>query len=160
MTAFKKQLHTYSILLLALFWAFACGCGQVQESPLVRVPVYYEVDLNSSQGKALLTPGGYLRITEPNIAYSAIGVGGLLIVCGTLTDGSGHTYYAYDLACPVEQNPAVKLTVNASLNAECPSCHTQYSILYGGGNSLSPAHQAPLLRYRVLQTGHRLRITN
>lgn len=76
------------------------------------------------------------------------GFGGLLMVSSTMGD-----LIAYDLACPVECSPTVRLTVPADeLFAECPECHSTYEIFTNYGYPRSgPAakRRYALKRYRV-----------
>lgn len=149
------------VLLLLLFIGGAGSCGNPVVSLLPEWPVYYELILNSARAKPLLTPGGYLMITQPEAAYSAIGFGGLLIVRAAIDDsGTGDDFYAYDLACPLERDREVKVYVNKALNAECPKCKSQYSILYGGGNPIEGDSKSPLRSYRVIRLDNRLIISN
>lgn len=122
-------------------------------------PVHYPIYFHSAEGRALVPVGGYLRITRPSIATSAIGFGGILVIHGFAGSGTADYYYAYDLACPNELDPAVSLTVSDKLEAVCPQCHSRYSIVYGGGTPIDgPAH-SPLLPYRVLPIDGGLLIT-
>lgn len=122
-------------------------------------PVHYPIYFLSAEGRALVPVGGYLRITRPSTATSAIGFGGILVIHGFAGSGTADYYYAYDLACPNELDPAVSLTVSDKLEAVCPQCHSRYSIVYGGGTPIDgPAH-SPLLPYRVLPIDGGLLIT-
>lgn len=160
----KKALRRYIILTLVA-WGFvalvsSCSKGLTSNAPSSNWPVYYEIDLNSSKAKPLLPSGGYIVVTEPELAHSALGFGGLLIIHAPLPDSFGNEYYAYDLACPVEMDPIVKLFVNDKLEAECPSCHSAFAILYGGGNPTHGKAEKALTTYKVFRSGSRLVITN
>lgn len=81
-------------------------------------------------------------------AMSATGFGGVLL-CG---DVNGQAV-AYDLACPVERNQSVRVSINTDTYvAECPVCHSTYDVFTLSGHPLSgPAAQEGygLRRYRV-----------
>ncbi|WP_455498966.1 hypothetical protein [Coprobacter sp.] len=67
---------------------------------------------------------------------SATGYGGVLLVCGY-----SNQLYAYDLACPVERDPAVLLDIEDN-HAYCPQCKSTYDIYGGTGAPTSgPAHE-------------------
>ena len=59
----------------------------------------------------------------PYSAYSSTGMGGILLCT---------TYYgvpvAYDLSCPVECSPSVKVFINDENVAECPKCGSRYDV--------------------------------
>lgn len=147
-----------AILLGGFFLLVRCSSGGIVERR--QWPVYYELDLHSAQAKPLLTPGGYIRITQPEVVTSALGLGGLLVVRATLENNDSQPFYAYDLACPAELTSEIKLLVNDQLEAYCPSCKSRFSILYGGGNPIESSERYSLLTYRVDAVGSRLYITN
>lgn len=133
------------------------SCGVDVHSTVPDAPVYYEIDFASSEAASLRQPSGYLRIEERSIENSAIGFGGLLVVHSMLENG---VYYAYDLACPHEVSADVLLFVNDQLEAECPQCHSTYSILYGGGGPTGGPTKAPLRSYATQRTSRGLLIYN
>ena len=60
------------IMLLSLLTLLLLGCqGEVQYATPLR-PVHYELYF-ATNGRALTAPAGYLRITKPSTATSAIG---------------------------------------------------------------------------------------
>ncbi len=88
---------------------------------------------------------------------SATGFGGVLLISG-MDPFSGDTDIplAYDLACPVERDPSVRVRIESeTFNAECPACGSVYDVTTAGGTPLSgPAAEMPcaLRRYRCLPT--------
>ena len=104
-------------------------------------------------------------LREPaNFPYkqvNATGYGGVLLICGmdpfTATTDSP---LAYDLACPVEMKPDVRVRVEGELyEAVCPQCGSHYDVAMGGGAPLSgPAatgsHKYGLRRYSCLPSGN------
>lgn len=67
------------------------------------------------------------------------GLGGVLLICGV--DGlSGQTGVplAYDLSCPVECKPDVRVAVNPeTFDAVCPKCGSRYNVYDAGGATIS-----------------------
>ena len=144
MKALRNMLLWLTLTLLLI------GCqGEVQYATPLR-PVHYPIYFGSAEGRTLIPVGGYLRITRPSTAISAIGFGGILVIHGFAGSGMADYYYAYDLACPKELDPAVSLMVSDKLEAVCPKCHSRFSIVYGGGLPIQGPAQSPLLPYRVL----------
>ena len=146
------------IMLLSLMTLLLLGCqGEVQYATPLR-PVHYELYF-ATNGRALIAPAGYMRITKPLTATSAVGFGGILVIHGFAGSGTDDYYYAYDLACPKELDPMNSLMVNDKLEAICPKCHSRFSIVYGGGTPVQGPAQSPLLPYRVLPIDGGLLIT-
>lgn len=156
MTA-RQRIHSLfaGVSLLITF-----GCAPSVEPTLPNLPVYCEIDLNSAEAKDLRAEGGWMRIDRPYTAVTHIGFGGLLVLHSPITDGNGNSFFAYDAACPVERTRDVRLSVNDKLNAYCPKCGNEFSILYGGGNPLTGGNKLPMRRYAVYRNGTMLIIRN
>ena len=86
----------------------------------------------------------------PYTAMTYTGFGGILLV----TDLSGSPL-AYDLACPVECTPNVRVVFDTStLQAVCHKCGSRYDVCEFNGSPLSgPAHEHKygLRRYRAVR---------
>lgn len=85
----------------------------------------------------------------PYSAMSATGYGGVLLV----SDYDGELR-AFDLACPVEVRPTVRINVitdDGEPRGECPVCHSTYDIFRYGGPLSGPAakHGYGLTHYFV-----------
>lgn len=104
---------------------------------------------------SLREPAGF-----PYSGQSATGFGGVLLINGmdpftATTD----TPLAYDLSCPVEVKPSVRVEIEGErYEAVCPVCGSHYDVTMGGGSPLSgPAatdkYKVGLRRYRCLPTG-------
>lgn len=159
----NKSFRWGILLFIGVFTLLLEACSlsiSINESNARRWPVYYELDLSSATARPLRVPGGYVRITEPEVARTALGFGGLLVVRAFMEDSSGNEYYAYDLACPVENERDVKLFVNEKLEAECPVCESTFSILYGGGAPTGGKSSVPLVTYNAYRTANRVIISN
>lgn len=135
-----KIIASLSLLILSL-WA----CREESAEPsLPFAPVILELNLNASAYRTLTTPTSTVHITTPPTEASRIGVGGLAIVHSL----SPNTYYAYDLACPVERRGDIKL-VEHDLELSCPKCQTVYDVLSGGGYPIRGVGRSPLTKYRT-----------
>ena len=86
----------------------------------------------------------------PFTATTYTGYGGVLLAVDFLNEP-----LAYDLACPVEARPDVRIEVDHEHNdARCPTCGSTYDIFGGFGRPLSgPAAERGygLTRYRVIR---------
>lgn len=73
-----------------------------------------------------------LPVGYPYKASEYTGFGGIMLVC----DPNGE-FLAYDLACPVEKNPDVRVQVDSDNPiaglAKCPKCGSVYNLFGKGG---------------------------
>ena len=93
------------------------SCTSTTETPLPKTSVYYEVPLQLSQYRTLLSPGGIALIPHSTIASMRAGLAGLAVVYAI----DREEYYAFDLACPVEPAPWTQLQLSG-LELRCPKC--------------------------------------
>ncbi len=158
-----------SIIVTCLTLAFF-GCNSVDDERIPRMPVnialadagtwntYGVSGFGMSQRfiltQALREPAGF-----PYSAVSATGYGGVLLINGIDPfTADTNVPLAYDLSCPVEMKPSVRVEVEGELyNAVCPVCGSKYDVTMGGGAPLSgPAargkHKYGLRRYRCSPT--------
>ena len=114
--------------------------------------------LQAQPYRALLEPTGAVTIVEPPTETSAIGYAGVLIVHGLLPN----QFYAYDLSCPVENSPIIRIAGQDPLNVRCPKCQTKYDVLSGSGAVLSGSGRSPLRKYKAFyhEVERKLTISN
>lgn len=139
----KKIIYTIIIAIAAI----ACSCDHINNK---EVPSYVvRIDLGSY---ALWTTygvsgvGDYRIFDRPsgiprNFPYNAntfTGYGGVLLIMGFDAITSSYQPIAFDAACPVENQPSVKVGIDATtLEAVCPQCKSHYNVLTGGGGPVS-----------------------
>ncbi len=133
------------------------SCSPRQESSIPSVPVYYELHFGSAVGSKLFSPGSAVEIRRPETAVQNIGVSGLLLVHSII---EADVFYAFDLCCPHEAQPAISVQLNEALEAVCPTCHSVYSIIYGSGAPQKGPSREALRRYHVRNMGDRLVVAN
>ena len=134
------------IIVVALLFAVAC-----EKAPINPIPDYQvRLELNLMfQDRGLLDIYTYKEFTRPRYETDRLGFGGILVV-----HGLNWEFYAYDLACPNEVSPDVKIEVtDGGLSAKCPECGSVYDIM-GGGARLSGPSEYHLKRYRVTPIGN------
>lgn len=142
------------------------GCNTIDSD---RIP-NYAVNINltpqaSWQTYGVTYFGQYKRfvreLREPSnfpwLERTMTGFGGVLLVCGIdAFTNEANVPLAYDLACPVERKPDVRVNVEGELyEAVCPVCGSHYDVTMGGGGPLSgPAaegkYKYALRRYQCL----------
>jgi len=140
-----------ALSLAALVGILACDKeGHEQNTPLRSV--WLNLPLQAQSYRALLEPTGVVTIVEPPTETSAIGYAGVLIVHGLLPN----QFYAYDLSCPVENSPIIRI------NVRCPKCQTKYDVLSGSGAVLSGSGRSPLRKYKAFyhEVERKLTISN
>ncbi len=116
---YLKKLSLFFVLLLF-------SCDDIYDSIIPSYQVKAELRLNT-MAQQLTTPGGYHTITKIDNLAPYIGFGGVLVLHGL--DGN---FYAYDMACPVENNPNTKIEIKNSLSGVCPKCGSEFDqIMYG-----------------------------
>lgn len=160
-------------LAVAVVTLFVSACKEVNDERIPYRPVYIEFmnqgiwDTYGVNGMGMSRrfilderqPAGF-----PYNSTSATGYGGVLLIYGIDAFTNEDGPLAYDLACPVEKLPDVRVVVdNMTYDAVCPDCHSHYNVLERGGAPVSgPAkdHGYGLRRYdcvRAANTGYLIR---
>lgn len=147
---------------------FVAGCHTVDDERIPAMPVSINLS-DPGLWNIYGVPGfGLFRYFIPQLhepagfSYSvgtAAGFGGVLLI-GGMDPFSTETNIplAYDLACPVECDPNVRVRVDAaSFEAVCPKCGSHYDVTMQGGAPVSGQasegkHKYGLTRYRCLRT--------
>lgn len=109
-------------------------------------PDYQKFIFNNVPNKEFYTMGSYLT-----------GYGGILLICGYTNQ-----LYAYDLACPVERDPAIRLDIEDD-HACCPQCKSTYDVYGGTGAPTSGTaheHKYMLRKYQVINQNGTYNIIN
>ena len=136
------------ILLISLFVCLAFSCEDEIYSPIPWAPVNFKLSLNGEDSE-LNGSLSYKIFTQRRFDTDRFGYGGLLVINAMGT--SIHNLKAYDLCCPVEVDPNVRVQPEASgLTATCPKCGEVYNISSNGAPNFGSKH--PLKQYKVSTT--------
>lgn len=148
-----------------------CGCQSVDDDRIPAMPVNislanagvwntYGVFGFGQYTNFILTYGIRIPAAFPYTAASATGYGGVLLISGLdVYTGLTDNPLAYDLSCPVERSPEIRVEVNTdTYMAKCPVCGSVYNVTMGGGGPVSgPAatgkYKYGLRRYNCYPTG-------
>lgn len=136
-------------LILLLCCGILSGCHQLNDERLPSMPV--SIDMSNQGIWNTYGVWGYGQysyfiytgtIREPSgFPYnysSATGYGGVLLISGQNAFTGDVGPLAYDLSCPVERMPDVRVYVDGnSLEAVCPECESHYNVVEAGGAPLS-----------------------
>lgn len=135
-----------SILVLIGILFFAC-IKQAPKQTLPYAPAFFRIDINGQDHylNGALNTKIYTE-KDRRTPQDRFGFGGLLVV----RDAQGATLFAYDAACPNENNPKTRVVPNNHGEAECPVCHSVYDILLGMGEVKSGTSTLRLQQYRVI----------
>lgn len=144
------------ILILNLILCFS-SCEKDEEQNVLPVyPVNFKINLNSTDA-ILRSPGNYKEYVKgsyPILAIQSLGYGGLIIVNSYLDLGTnGLNLFAFDLSCPNEGLPDIRVKGANDGTAKCEKCGKVYDLMLNGkvkGES-SDLH---LQRYRVISTAN------
>lgn len=120
------------------------SCENDDQRRIPDVPVYLELDLNGKYST--------FRNVYDTVVYQSsvtvkdyIGFGGILVNIGF--DGN---YYAYDLACPYEVNPSIRIYPDESgMKAICRNCGSEFEIWNGTGMVSKAPSKWNLKRYQT-----------
>ena len=135
-----------TFLTLAIAFVIACclsSCEKVDSNRIPYTAVNIKLDNDGLWNTYGVSGFGSNRMfvkalkIPANYTYSALtytGYGGVLLISGKnpLSD-SYDTPLAYDLACPYEARPTVRVTINSNYEAECPSCKSRFNVTEGMG---------------------------
>lgn len=139
---------------MSLFLAFQMtSCDDSVQSSIPDYPVYLDLNLASTYPN-FNSPNQSLTFLKRIIETDRIGYGGILVYIGF--DGE---FYAFDMCCPYEAKPTVRVYPNDIGQAVCEKCGTVFDIGYGIGNPSSGPAKEVLKRYRANVSGNVLYIT-
>ncbi len=105
-------------------------------------------------GDTMISPEGF-----SGTAITRTGYGGVLLVSGVDAFTNEPGPLAYDLSCPIEKSPTVRVAVDPdTFEAVCPDCHSHYDVTQRGGAPVSgPAadghRKYGLTRYQCVASG-------
>lgn len=141
----KKMLYLLAILFIS------SSCGEEELKYIYHAPVHFTVDTRN-QDNTLNAPMQVKSFTSPRLSSDRIGYGGLLVVCSAShITGTVYNLFAYDLACPHEQDPLIKVITDNKGKAKCSKCGSIYDIFNGVGNVISGPSKTNLEVYRNIR---------
>lgn len=149
------------------------GCRSVDNERIPNMAVYinlgdpgiwntYGVSGFGSNRNFILNPTGKSEPAGFNYrSGSATGFGGVLLIEGMDPYNAVGAYpLAYDLACPVERDPKIRVLISAQdYVAYCTQCHSTYDVTMAGGAPLSGEaatgkYKYALKSYNVIPSGN------
>ena len=138
------RMKIYMLLLVAL--GLLAGCEKINNESLPNYPVRIDLgDIGKWNTYGVHGLGEYRIFNREkglpkNFPYNVntyTGFGGVLLFMGQDISGSPAPL-AFDLACPVEHNADVTVTIDSdNLDAYCPKCKSHYDVITGLGGPKS-----------------------
>jgi nitrite reductase/ring-hydroxylating ferredoxin subunit len=148
-----KSFFKYA-LLFALFNFSFTSCNDNYMSSIPDYPVYLELNLTTTYPTFRNSYNKSMTFIKPFTAIERIGYGGILVYTGF--EGE---YYAFDMSCPYEHQPTIRVYPNGLGQVICEGCGTVFDISYGVGNPTSGKTKEVLKKYRTSLSGDVLYIT-
>ena len=136
-------------LFPVLFFLTTCGREEMRQT-IPFAPVNFRINLNG-QDHALRNPLTYKTFTQRRLETDRIGLGGLLIV-SVFCHINENRLFAFDLACPCQGRPDVRVTPTGTGRAICKTCGSEFITMHGLGSVYSGSTR-PLQVYNVLSQG-------
>ena len=155
----KILIHFGIFILLLLTNIGLSSCENEDQRRIPEASVYMELNLAASYPTFRNSVNDTLVFTHPRNGHPTdrVGYGGILVY--TFVNGTETNYCAFDLCCPNEVNPLIRVYPNDQGQAVCKSCGTVYQLLTGTGLVESGPSRWNLKRYTTHLSGDILYIS-
>ena len=155
----KRFIHISLLFLLPVGLLCLISCENEDQRRIPEASVYMELNLAASYPTFRNSVNDTLVFTRPRNGHPTdrVGYGGILVY--TFVNGTDLNYCAFDLCCPNEVNPNIRVNPNDRGEAVCKSCGTVYQLLTGTGMVISGPSKWNLKRYKVQLSGDMLYIS-
>lgn len=144
-----KKVSLFSVIIFLT-------CCNANRTPIPDVPVRLEFSI-TAVAPELFSFNGFKEFTIPQNVSQYLGYGGILVI-----HNIDDKYFAFDMCCPYEVRPDVRVHCNGAGIAVCDSCQSSFYV--GDGNGFPTAGKAkyPLKRYSVYydSTTAKILVTN
>lgn len=141
------------VWLLAAVSLAACKTEVKTSVPSTRVSLEFNILRDAPQ---LNANGGVATFIKPKYRNQYLGYGGV-VVFHDFED----RFVAFDLACPNEVDPQVRLNVDSIPGeAVCPQCGAVFDIGYGHGYPVAGNCRNPMRQYGVAVSNYDVHVYN
>lgn len=145
----------HHITLIAAYFVVmlvVVGCNDMR-TPIPDYPVLLDINL-AADATEVVPVLGYKCFITPRKVNEYLGYGGILVYHTVNVEGC--PYVAFDLSCPHEAIPNIRLRICDDGTAVCDSCGSVYMLLDGTGFATAGPTRHKLRRYNVAQLGYDL----
>ncbi len=138
------------MVLLTAMLSAVVACNQLDDDRIPSLPVYINLAGAGMWNSFGVSGVGISRsfinangIQSPSgfhfTANTHLGFGGVLLIGGVDPFTSDPDVpLAYDLACPVERDPSVRVAIDQeTLEAVCPVCGSRFDVVLAGGSPVA-----------------------
>ncbi|MDR2684550.1 MAG: hypothetical protein LBB53_04115 [Prevotellaceae bacterium] len=129
----------FQIIILIILSA---GCGN-KRSPIPDMPVNLEFNIVAAAPE-LSAFGSFKEFTEQQNMSQALGYGGIVVF--HTFDG---VFCAFDMSCPVEAKPDVRIATDNTGTARCTKCNAEFFLGDGNAFPIKGNSKFPLRKYSV-----------
>lgn len=138
------------MMVSAVSLSAAVACNQVDDDRIPSLPVYINLSgagmwntygvAGIGLSRSFINSGGVT--SPPGFPFTAntyLGFGGVLLIGGVDPFTSEpNVPLAYDLACPVERDQSVRVSVDPdNFEAVCRKCGSRYDVVMAGGSPVA-----------------------
>lgn len=145
---------TYILVFILISFCFL-SCGKEEEQNVLPVyPVNFKINLNSADA-ILRSPGSYkeyIKGSYPILATQSLGCGGLIIV-NSIYATNVPDLFAFDLSCPNEGLPNIRVKGTNEGTVKCEKCGKIYDLM-ANGRVKGESSGLHLQRYKVRATAN------
>ncbi|MGN0186513.1 MAG: hypothetical protein ACI392_02040 [Paludibacteraceae bacterium] len=142
------------IVGVVLSAVFLSGCKNNVVSTIPSAPVSLEFNI-LRDAPTLNAIGGVATFVTPKYAYQYLGYGGI-VVFHDFED----RFVAFDLACPNEIDPNVRVNVDSIPEAICSKCGAIFDIGYSRGYPIAGECRYPMKQYNVMVANYDVHVYN
>jgi len=155
----RNFIHIVLIGCIVLLFIALQSCETEDQRRIPEASVYMELNLATSYPTFRNSLNDTLVFTQARFGHPTdrIGYGGILVY--TFVNGADLNYCAFDLCCPNEANPNIRVYPNENGEAVCKVCGTVYQLLTGTGMVKSGPSKWNLKRYSARLSGDVLYIS-
>lgn len=141
------------VLLLAAVSLAACKTEVKTSVPSTRVSLEFNILRDAPTLNAI---GGVASFVKPKYIGQYLGYGGVVVF-----HNFDDRFVAFDLACPNEVDPQVRLNVDSIPGeAVCPQCGAVFDIGYGHGYPVAGDCRNPMRQYGVAISNYDVHVYN
>ena len=142
-------MRSFSFYILLFISIFFTSCGE-EGSQRSTARVLFKLDLMGVDNN-LSAPYNYSIFNAPRNAGEYVGYSGLIVFNNANALGDGELK-AYDLMCPYENQPSIKISPNESFKAICRNCNSTFDLIYNGAKLSGPSKYS-LYKYSIYGNG-------
>lgn len=145
--------NRYIVLLLV---ALLVGCKNQTTTSIPSTKVDFKFNI-LTDAPQLNANGGVATFIKPKYVNQYLGYGGVVV----FRNFEGSSFSAFDLTCPNEVDPQVRLNVDSIPGeAICPQCGAVFDIAYSRGYPIAGNCKSPMRQYSLTVSGYEVHVYN